>query len=240
MRESLSDPVANLREAQPGPHTKQPTRPCSSHRMLAIGYVRVSTDEQADSGLGLEAQRAVLRAEAERRGWDLEIVEDAGYTGRNLRRPALAQALERLDRGDHHALISAKLDRLSRSVRDFSHLMAQAQKNGWAIVCLDLGVDTTTPSGEAMANVMATFAQLEGRLIGQRTKDALAQKRKQGVKLGRPRSVCDEALTHIRTLRSFGCSYRRIADYLNEESVPTAQGGKWWPETVRQIDQRAN
>jgi Resolvase, N terminal domain len=67
----------------------------------------------------------------------------------------------------------AKLDRLSRSLLDFASLMEDARREGWALVILDLGIDTTTPSGEMIANVMATFAQFERRLIGQRTKDAL-------------------------------------------------------------------
>ena len=64
----------------------------------------------------------------------------------------------------------AKLDRLSRSMLDFSKLMAKAKKQRWALVALDCAVDTSTPSGEAMANMLATFAQFERRLISQRTR----------------------------------------------------------------------
>lgn len=206
--------------------------------MKAIGYVRCSTDEQADSGLGLEAQRAVLRAEAERRGWELTIFEDAGYTGRDTRRPALTEALDRLDKGDHNALICAKLDRLSRSLVDFAHLMDRSKRQGWSLICLDLGVDTSTPQGKMVANIFATFAEFESDLIGQRTAAALAEKRKQGVKLGRPRSVSAEALDTIGRLRRGGMSYRAVAERLNRAGIATAHGGKWWPETVRLIDQR--
>jgi DNA invertase Pin-like site-specific DNA recombinase len=86
-------------------------------------------------------------------------------------------------------LVVAKLDRLSRSMIDFTGVMAKAQKQGWALVALDCAVDTTTPAGEAMAHVLATFAQFERRLIGQRTREALAVKRKQGVRLGRPQDL---------------------------------------------------
>jgi len=98
-------------------------------------------------------------------------------------------ALEALEHGDVRALVVAKLDRLSRSMLDFTAVMARAQKQGWALVALDCAVDTTTPAGEAMANVLATFAQFERRLISQRTKEALAIKRAQGVRLGRPRTM---------------------------------------------------
>ena len=76
---------------------------------------------------------------------------------------------------------------------DFTALMATAQKQGWALVALDCAVDTTTPAGEAMANVLAMFAQFERRLISQRTREALAVKRSQGVRLGRPPTLDNEA-----------------------------------------------
>ena len=149
------------------------TRPVSDR---AIGYIRVSTDEQAASGAGLAAQRAAILAEAERRGWQLvDVIEDAGYSGKSMKRPGIAAALDALRQKRADTLVVAKLDRLSRSMLDFAALMDRASHEHWALVALDLGVDTTTPSGEAMANVMATFAQFERRLIAQRTRDALAQ-----------------------------------------------------------------
>ena len=93
---------------------------------------------------------------------------------------------------------------------------------------LDLGVDTTTPSGEMMANVLATFAQFERRLIGQRTKDALAIKRAQGVKLGRPRAVPGEIIDQIVAMRASGTTFAAIATQLNECQVPTGHGGACW------------
>jgi DNA invertase Pin-like site-specific DNA recombinase len=206
--------------------------------MRVVGYVRVSTDEQASSGLGLDAQRTAIAAECERRGWVLTgVYEDAGASGKSLNgRPALQQALEAVRSHEAGALVVAKLDRLSRSLLDFSTLMVDSQKEGWALVILDLGVDTTTPSGEMIANVMATFAQFERRLIGQRTKDALAVKKKEGVRLGRPRAVADDVVKRIRKERAAGKSLRVIADGLNADGVQTAHGGaKWHASTIRGV-----
>ena len=83
----------------------------------------------------------------------------------------------------------ARLERLSRSLIDFAELLRQARAGGWNVVALDLGVDLSTPQGEFLANAMASAAQWERRIIGQRTKDALAVKRAQGVRLGRPPSI---------------------------------------------------
>jgi DNA invertase Pin-like site-specific DNA recombinase len=131
-------------------------------------------------------------------------------------------------------LVVAKLDRLSRSLLDFAGVMAVAQEQGWALVALDCAVDTSSPSGEAMANMLATFAQFERRLIGQRTRDALAVKRQQGVKLGRPPKTPKAVVARVRRERAKGRTLRQIADGLNADGVPTAQGGRcWYPATVR-------
>jgi DNA invertase Pin-like site-specific DNA recombinase len=205
--------------------------------MQVIGYVRVSTEEQSTSGAGQAAQRAAIEAECVHRGWHLvEVIEDAGYSAKDLKRPGVQIALETLQRGSAGALVVAKLDRLSRSMLDFTTVMATASKQGWALVALDCAVDTSTPAGEAMANVLATFAQFERRLIGQRTREALAAKRASGVRLGRPVTLPSSVSKRIASERKAGRSLAAIADMLNEEQVPTAQGGRqWWPSTVRAL-----
>jgi DNA invertase Pin-like site-specific DNA recombinase len=204
--------------------------------MRVIGYVRVSTYEQANNGSGIDAQRETLKREAEQRGWEVEWMTDAGYSAKNLKRPGIQRALEMLKRGDAEGLAVAKLDRLSRSVFDFAGLMQKAQRQGWAIVALDLGVDTTTPAGEAMANVLATFAQFERRMIGVRTKEALAVKRAQGVEIGRPSALSERHRRLIRKRRQQGKSYPMIAAELNAKSIPTSQGGtKWRASSVRAV-----
>lgn len=204
----------------------------------AIGYLRVSTDEQADSGAGLSAQRTAVEAEAARRGWNLISVEvDAGASGKSLAgRPHLAQALAAVSGGRADVLVVAKLDRLSRSLLDFASLMARSQEEGWSLVALDLGVDTSTPAGEFMAAVMASAAQWERRIIGQRTRDALAAKRQQGVRLGRPPSIPVHVAEAIRQYRTDGMSLRGIAERLTTDGVPTATGSsRWSASTVQRV-----
>ena len=172
----------------------------------------------------------------------METYEDVASGKSVNKRPGLEQALKALEGGGRSAdaLVVAKLDRLSRSLMDFSTLMERSQRKGWAMVALDLGVDTTTPSGEMLANVLAVFAHFERRLIGQRTKDALAVKRSQGVRLGRP-PVLDVTLRRrIEQMRRSGATLASIAESLNAESVPTAHGGaRWYASTVRKVLQAA-
>ena len=202
----------------------------------AVGYVRVSTDEQASSGLGLSAQREAIEAECDRRLWHLSSVhEDAGSSGSTMARAGLASALAEVE-ASRGVLIVAKLDRLTRSLLDFAQVMADSQDKGWALVALDLGVDTSTPAGEFMAAVMASAAQWERRIIGARTREALAVRRAQGVRLGRPRVVPVAVSQDIADQRESGATWAAIAEDLNRRGVPTAHGGaRWYPATARQV-----
>lgn len=207
---------------------------------VVLGYLRVSTDEQARSGLGLDAQRATIAAEAERRGWTVEWIADEGHSAKDMRRPGIQQALTELENGGPKVLVVAKLDRLSRSLLDFAAVMERARRNGWALVALDLGVDTTTPSGEMLASVVAAFAQYERRLIGQRTRDALAEKKRQGARLGGPILLPQPVRERIVREREAGDSLRTIADRLNAESTPTARGATWHASTIRAVLKSVN
>jgi DNA invertase Pin-like site-specific DNA recombinase len=114
--------------------------------------------------------------------------------------------------------------------------MDTAHREGWGVIALDLGVDTSTPQGEMMANVLATFAHFERRLIGERTRAALAVKKSQGVRLGRPVLVSASTAQRIGRWRASGCSYQAIADALNAAGEPTAHGGRrWYASTVRGV-----
>lgn len=207
----------------------------------AIGYCRVSTDQQGESGLGLSAQKSAIHAEVQRRGWDFQTMyADVGSGKSTKGRTDLANALSVLTDGEADVLVVAKLDRLSRSLHDFAGLMTRAEAEGWAIVALDIGVDTSTINGELVANIIMALAQWERRIIGQRTKDALGAVRERGTRLGRPPTIPDETLTLIRLLHRNGRSLNRIARMLNEEDVPTGQGGRrWYPSTVRAALARA-
>jgi DNA invertase Pin-like site-specific DNA recombinase len=201
----------------------------------ALGYIRVSTAEQGDSKAGLESQAAVIRAEAERRGWSLEIRQDVA-SGKSMRgRDELGRALRDLRDGEASVLVVAKLDRLSRSVLDFANLMQTAMDEGWSIVVLDLNVDMTTTNGRLITHIMVALAQWERELIGDRTRAGLDAVRARGTTLGRKSHVTPETLRAIRTLRGSGLSWQKVADALAREGVPTSQGGTWRASTVRKL-----
>lgn len=210
-----------------------PKRPTREGPPIALGYRRVSTDEQANSGAGLAAQTTTLQFAAERSEWDLELIPEEAVSAKDMKhRPILLEVLRRLDAGEADILVVSKLDRLSRSVPDFGSILERAQKNGWAVVALDLGVDTTTPTGELVANIMIAVAQWERRIIGQRTREGLAEKKAAGVRLGRPDALPVEVRERIHAERAAGRSMAAIADGLYCDGVPTARGGTVWHKSA--------
>jgi DNA invertase Pin-like site-specific DNA recombinase len=210
-----------------------------------ILYRRVSTKEQAESGLGLAAQRERLREEAGRRGWadDVEWVTDEGVSARTpaAEREHLGPALAGMREGD--VLVVAKLDRLSRSVHDFAGLLMRATGRGWSVVALDLGIDTTTPTGELIAHMVVAIGQWEASMIGLRTCEGLAETDKPlGRPKGRPKTGGRKAspipattAAQVRHLVGLDLSPQRIADRLNEFGVPSLGGGRWHRESVRRL-----
>lgn len=205
-------------------------------RVRIVGYVRVSTADQGENGVGLEAQRQIIEAEVMRRGWSLVAVYEDVASGKSTNgRHGLQDALEAIERGEADGLLVAKLDRLSRSLADFASLMERSRRRGWVLVAVDLGVDTSTPSGELLSTVVASVAQYERRLIGQRTREALAVKRAQGVRLGRPPVVTDATVQRIRRLRRSGRSFSAIASALNAQGVPSPLGGQWHRASARRV-----
>jgi DNA invertase Pin-like site-specific DNA recombinase len=205
----------------------------------AVGYCRVSSREQGESGLGLAAQAEAIRQACEARGWTLAHVYREVESGKSRNgRPKLKAALEQLQAGAAQALVVAKLDRLARSTLDFAEIVAQARAEGWTLVILDPAIDLASPHGRMIAGILASLAEWERELISQRTKEGLAQARERGSRMGPPdsRRIPPELRERILAMRQRDrMSFRAIALTLTEEGVPTATGAaKWAPETVRQ------
>lgn len=201
---------------------------------LMFGYTRVSTDDQV-SGFGLEAQRNTLEQEATRRSWTVEHFADEGLSGKSIG-PALQEVLQLLASGQGNGLVVAKLDRLSRSIVNASNIIEAAQTQGWSLVILDLGVDLTTAAGRMQAMMLVNFAQYERELISERTKAALAAKRRRGERIGRPRAVKPTVVRRIVQARNAGMSYDAIAQTLTDAKILTPLGKPTWqPSTVRRI-----
>lgn len=202
----------------------------NTHPRRVLGYVRVSTVEQAESGLGLAAQEAAIRSECDRRGWDLmEVIADEGESGKSLDRPGFQSVLLRIAAGDADGLVSAKLDRISRSVRDFADLLEWFTVAGAALVAIDVGVDTSTPGGKLVCGVFSAVSEWERDVIASRTRDGLAALRAQGKPISRA-AVADipKLAKRIRKMRESGKTYQAIAEALNKEKVPTLRGAKAW------------
>jgi site-specific DNA recombinase len=225
-------------------------------------YTRVSTQEQARSGLSLDAQVEKARAYCAFKGFTVvEVVEDAGVSGgiALARRPGGARVRELVEAGLVDAVIGCRLDRIFRDAADCLAETKAWDADGIALHLLDLGIDTSSAVGRAFLTVAAGFAELEKNLVGERTVAALSQLRSQGVRLGaapfgaRRTQDADEAgrLTWeaaqdeadaVRTmldLRAQGMTLRGIVAELDRQGIATQKGGKWAAMTVKRIVDRA-
>jgi site-specific DNA recombinase len=151
----------------------------------AIGYVRVSTEKHADLGVSLEAQTAKVRAmdvvqEAEL----VEVIVDAGESAKSLKRPGMERLLALVDARAIDTVINAKLDRLTRSVRDLAELLERFNRRQVSLVSVADSLDTGSAAGRLVLNIMVSVSQWEREAIGERTRDAMSHKRANGERVG--------------------------------------------------------
>ena len=207
----------------------------------AIVYVRVSSARQATEGLSLDAQERTLRLSAEAAGYEVSLFTDSGKSGKSVSgRQGLQLALAELNAGKAHALYITHLDRLARSVSDLLAIVDQANKNGWRLVLMDMGVDTATPNGRLVLSLLGSVAEFERGLISERAKDTHAERRARGivwgVDMGRLPETSQEVRALVAELHHSGLSLRAIAGELTERKIPTTLGGKaWYASTVRKM-----
>ena len=217
----------------------------------AIGYCRVSTDRQAEHGVSLEAQQEKIRAMAVVHDVELvDVIVDAGESAKDLDRPGMARVLDIVQKREVGMIIIAKLDRLTRSVRDLATLLDQFQRKGVSLVSVAESLDTGSASGRMVLNIMVSVSQFEREAIGERTRDAMQHKIQQAEWIGNapygyrrchdgkhvePDPAEQKILARIRRLRKDGTSLRRIAERLNAEGFRTRSGSKWRHEYVARV-----
>ena len=200
----------------------------------AIRLGRVRSRAESDSGVGLEAQRRALAAACRRGGWRILEPPVNSADATTEREHPRREAGRLGERGDLRALVAARRERPTQALAELASLLASAQRHGWALVTLDCTLEAATAAGEPLANLHASFAPCQQRLHSQRIREALARKRAQGVRLGRPPTMSEYAIERIKRERAAGSSLAAIANGLTNDRIPTAQGGRrWYPATVR-------
>ncbi len=157
-----------------------------SYHKRAAGYVRVSTQDQADSGASLSAQRAKIEAYCTMHDLDLvQVIRDAGHSAKSLDRPGMTNLLQLIQRQKVDVVIVAKLDRITRTVRDLGELVDLFHRTGIEFASVSDHIDTSTAAGRLVLNVMGSVSQWEREAIGERTSEALTAMRAQGKRISR-------------------------------------------------------
>jgi site-specific DNA recombinase len=214
----------------------------------AIGYIRVSTSEQATDGISLDAQHAKISAWAVANDYEIAAIhEDAGITGTSLdKRPGLRSAIAQTGKG--MALVSYSISRIARSTRDMLQIADQIQAKGADLVSLTEKIDTTTAAGKMVFRMLAVLSEFERDVIAERTTGALAHKKAKRevyspVPLGfvaqdgrlLPSAAETEIIANILSLRSEGQSLRQIAAHLNGRGILGKNGGRFYASTIKAV-----
>jgi DNA invertase Pin-like site-specific DNA recombinase len=226
--------------------------------MKAIAYIRVSTTEQAETGISMDAQRAKIKAYCELAGLELvDIIAEEGVSGSKplATRPGGMELIKQLATGEVKHIISMKLDRLFRDAEDALMTSKAWDKAGIALHLIDMGgqtLNTATAMGRFFLNMMAGFAELERNLIAERTRIGLQHLKATGQVYGPTPVGYDRSgdeltpnhrelslVTEILEKRAAGYSLRKIADELNTSGTPTKAGGKWHASTIKYITENA-
>ncbi len=219
----------------------------------AIGYTRVSPRDQAASSVSLVSQRMKIEAYAVLHDLELvEVIEDAGFSAKSLDRPGMTELL-RLIRGRKiTTVVVAKLDRITRSVRDLGELIDLFQRSGVEFASVADHIDTSTASGRLVLNVMGSVSQWEREAIGERTSEALAVMRSNGRRISRHPPygyrfngqgwIEDEreqrAISLMRRLRADGLSLRQIAAELERQGHHNRRGHRLSAQTIANVLKR--
>jgi site-specific DNA recombinase len=184
-----------------------------------------------------------------------EIIVEGGESGKSLNRPGMTKLLAMVDAGKVKTVIVAKLDRLTRSVKDLCELLERFERRGVALVSVAESLDTGSAAGRLVLNIMAAVSQWEREAIGERTRDALRHKRSHGERVGNiafgfrlaadgqhlePEPAEQGALAEIRRLRHEGATLRGIAVALNHRAFKTRRGTPWRLESVARALGRAS
>lgn len=236
------------------PRKPRRTKVAADGSIHVDGYIRVSTEEQSRDGLSLVNQEERIRAYCSLHELILaEIIVDPGVSAKTLERPGLARVLDRLRRGDIDGVVISKLDRLTRSLRDWDQLIEDffSERAGRRLFSISDSIDTRTAAGRLVLNVIVTVAQWERETTAERTKDALQGKIRRGERCGKvrygydlaedgkklvPNPVEQQIIGRLQKLRAHGKTYQELVNFLNELGIDTKERDSiWYPSTVHRI-----
>ncbi len=227
----------------------------ANRKPRAVGYIRVSTDRQAIEGLSLDAQRARIEAYCQLHGYELvEIVIDAGESGKSLDRPGVQKVLLMVSTRKVDAVVIYKLDRLFRNTQDALNTSQDFDKRGVALCSISQQLDTSTPMGKFFFTITAAYAEMERCMIAERTREGLRHTRLQGKQVGCktpygydlidgrlvPNASEQAVILMVNEQHAAGMGTRKIARLLMEQGITTKEGkANWQALQVQRLLNRA-
>ena len=193
----------------------------------AFGYVRASTQEEVRQGSN-ERQKEILVNFFKARGWDYQIYEDKGKTGANMDRVGFKKLMDDIEKEKPYAVVVAKIDRYARSLIDLLNSIQDLEQKGIGFISVqDSGIDTTSPNGRLLLQILGAFAEFERNMINSRTSAGREKAMALGIKFGRPRYKTSEKNggkyidpKRVLELKAKGMSARSISKFMGCSITP--------------------
>lgn len=222
--------------------------------MKAVGYARVSSEEQAKEGVSLDHQKSKIRSYCDLKDLQLiETMEDGGISAKNLNRPGMQRVLQMVENKEVDSVVVYKLDRMFRSTVDALETTRRFDKSGIAFHSIQETLDTRSAMGRFFFTLIAALAEMERGLVGERTKAVLQHKKQKGEVWGpipygyeehknriRPEKSEQKTIGYILRLWKKGWNYSRISRRLNQREIKTKKGNVWFPQTVKNVVKQNN
>lgn len=239
------------------PDTPTPPTPlphATRRNVRVLGYIRCSTEEQAQEGMSLAYQRRKIQEYASLHDLEIaDILEDPGYSGKDTQRPAFQKLLTEIEDPAIEGVLSYRLDRLTRSLGDLAQLLEVFKTNNASIYSVMENLDVSTAMGRFVIGLLGLLGTLEVEVLGERVAAGMQEAKRQGIHTGSSplgfkhsadRTLVEEpeqkaTIARILAFHNEGRSLRDICKLLNQEGRQTKRGGKWAPETVRLVIHRA-
>ncbi len=218
--------------------------------MKAVGYVRINKNRDQPKQFEVEVQVQIIEEYVKKKGWELDsILKDLVPDSDDMKHPSMISLVQKAIDNEFDVLVLPRLDRLTRNIRYFTHLLDNVFKpNGIEIVSLDEGLESFTKRGKLAIDILNIVTKWEKKKISDRTKEMIEKKRLIGETVGhapfgfkyhnKRLVMIEDEMQVVRLIlkeRELGGSFHGIARSLNERGIRAKRGGKWYAETIKSI-----
>jgi len=217
------------------------------------GYIRLNENHILPEGFSLEEQSAIITDYADSHKFELEqTIQEEEHLSSTSLLPQMQELLQKVEQGEVKRIIIARLDRVTRSIREYYKFLELIKKHKVSLISVEEGISSNTKSGKIALDALAIAGKWDMKHFSDRTWEIVQKKRAIGERVGHapfgfvyknkklvPSPAEHEAVLVIHQKRKEGLSYRKIAECLNQQKIPAKRGGNWYAETIKSVCKKA-